>query len=260
MILAWLILRGGVGFLPSPHPEASWKQGHTSLRVSYAKCHTEAWESRPPWSRNGSPVCMHSENVYVKLVCQALFWVQLGTRYKNPFCCGTDPTVYHMDLSAVAEHASIGGHLNRLERCGGRKPCGYLGNGAPGQGYSPCKRPEVSAHRSIPGAVRAEKWETGKSVTRFSRSIVSDFLRPHGLQHTRLPYPSPTPEACSNSCSLSHLCHPTISSCRLLLLPSIFPSIKVFSSESDLRIRWAKVLELQLQHQSFLWIFRTDFL
>ena len=94
----------------------------------------------------------------------------------------------------------------------------------------------------------------------FSCSVMSDSLRPHGLQHTRLPYPSPTPEACSNSCSLSHLCHPTISSCRLLLLPSIFPSIKVFSSESDLRIRWAKVLELQLQHQSFLWIFRTDFL
>ena len=94
----------------------------------------------------------------------------------------------------------------------------------------------------------------------FSCSVMSDSLRPHGLQHTRLPYPSPTPEACSNSCSLSHWCHPTISSCRLLLLPSIFPSIKVFSSESDLRIRWAKVLELQLQHQSFLWIFRTDFL
>ena len=86
----------------------------------------------------------------------------------------------------------------------------------------------------------------------FSCSVMSDSLRPHGLQHARLPYPSPTPEACSNSCSLSHLCHPTISSCRLLLLPSIFPSIKVFSSESDLRIRWAKVLELQLQHQSFL--------
>ena len=41
------------------------------------------------------------------------------------------------------------------------------------------------------------------------------------------------------------LCHP------LLLPPSIFPSIKVFSNESVLRIRWAKVLEFQLQHQSF---------
>ena len=49
--------------------------------------------------------------------------------------------------------------------------------------------------------------------------------------------------------------------CRpLLLLPSIFPSIRVFSNESVLPIQVAKVLEPQLQHQSFQWIFRTDFL
>ena len=41
---------------------------------------------------------------------------------------------------------------------------------------------------------------------------MSDSLQPHGLQHTRLPYPSPTPRACSNSCPLSQWCHPTISS------------------------------------------------
>ena len=41
---------------------------------------------------------------------------------------------------------------------------------------------------------------------------VSDSLRPNGLQHTRLPCPSPTPGAYSNSCSLSQWCHPTISS------------------------------------------------
>ena len=40
--------------------------------------------------------------------------------------------------------------------------------------------------------------------------------------------------------------------CPLLLLPSIFPSIRVFSSESVLRIRWPEVLEFQLKHQSFL--------
>ena len=39
-----------------------------------------------------------------------------------------------------------------------------------------------------------------------------DSLRFHGLQHTRLPYPSPSPGACSNSCPLSQWCHPTISS------------------------------------------------
>ena len=44
----------------------------------------------------------------------------------------------------------------------------------------------------------------------FSCSVVSDSLWPHGLQQARLPCPSPTPRACSNSCSLSQWCHPTI--------------------------------------------------
>ena len=47
---------------------------------------------------------------------------------------------------------------------------------------------------------------------KFSHSLVSDSPRPHGLQHSRLPCPSPTPGACSNSYPLSQWCHPTISS------------------------------------------------
>ena len=46
----------------------------------------------------------------------------------------------------------------------------------------------------------------------FSCSVMSDSLRPHGLQHARLPCLSPSPRACSNSCPLSWWCHPTISS------------------------------------------------
>ena len=46
----------------------------------------------------------------------------------------------------------------------------------------------------------------------FSHSVVSDSLRPHGLQHARPPCPSPSPRARSNSHSLSQWCHPTISS------------------------------------------------
>ena len=70
---------------------------------------------------------------------------------------------------------------------------------------------------------------------------MSDSLRPHGLQHTRLPCPSPTPGACSNSGLSSRWCHSTISSYHpLLLLPSLFPSIRVFSNESALHIRWPK--------------------
>ena len=73
----------------------------------------------------------------------------------------------------------------------------------------------------------------------FSCSVVSNSLQPHGLQHTRLPCPSPSPEACLDSCPLSSsnrliLCHP------LLLLPSILPSIRIFSNESGLPIRWPK--------------------
>ena len=51
---------------------------------------------------------------------------------------------------------------------------------------------------------------------------------------------SPIPGAWSNSCLSSEWCHPTISSSVLLLLPSVFPSIKVFSNESVLHIRWPK--------------------
>ena len=51
----------------------------------------------------------------------------------------------------------------------------------------------------------------------------------HMLQYTRLGYSSPTPGACPNSCPLSQWCHPTRSLCHpILLLPSIFPNIRVF--------------------------------
>ena len=76
----------------------------------------------------------------------------------------------------------------------------------------------------------------------FSRSVMSDSLQPHGLQHAWLPCPSSSPGVCSNSCPLSWWYHPThLILCHLLLLlPSIFPSITVFSSESALCVRWPK--------------------
>ena len=170
------------------------------------------------------------------------------------------------------------------------------------------------------------------SSVQFSCSVMSDSLQPHEPQHTRPPYPSPTPGVHPKPCSLSQWCHPTISSsvipfsscpqsfpasglfqwvsslhqfssvqslsrvrlfvtwwieacqaslsitnsrsppkpmcivsvmpsnhlilCCPPLLPSIFPSIRVFFNESALSIRWEV---LKLQHQSFQWIFRVDF-
>ena len=69
---------------------------------------------------------------------------------------------------------------------------------------------------------------------------MSDSLPPHGLQQARLPYPSPSSGAYSNSCPLSWWCRPTIlSSVIPLFLPlSIFLSIRVFSNELVLCIKW----------------------
>ena len=62
-------------------------------------------------------------------------------------------------------------------------------------------------------------------------------LQPHKPQHAWPPCLSPTPGVYPNLCPLSRWCHPTIC-CPSLLLPSIFPSIRVFSNESALCIRW----------------------
>ena len=80
------------------------------------------------------------------------------------------------------------------------------------------------------------------SSVQFSLSVVSNSLRPHELQHARPPCPSPTPSAYPNSCPLSQWCHPNhLILCRpLLLLPSIFTSIRVSSNKSVLHIRWPK--------------------
>ena len=85
-------------------------------------------------------------------------------------------------------------------------------------------------------------------LVQFSRSVVSDSLRPHGLQCPRLPCIAPTPGAYSNSCPLHPWCHPTISS-------SVVPSPPTFNpSQHQGLFKWissfhqvAKVLEFQLR-------------
>ena len=97
----------------------------------------------------------------------------------------------------------------------------------------------------------------------FSRSIMSDSLRSHGLQHIRFPCPSPTSRSLLKLMSIelvmpsNHLilCHP------LFLLPSIFPSISVFSHESVFHIRWPKYFSFSPSNEySGLISFRMDWL
>ena len=86
-------------------------------------------------------------------------------------------------------------------------------------------------------------WGTQLSAVQFSSvaQACANSLQPHGLQHARPPCPSPTPGvyqlmSIESMMPSNHLflCHP------LLLLPPIFPSIRVFSNGSALRIRWPK--------------------
>ena len=90
------------------------------------------------------------------------------------------------------------------------------------------------------------------SSVQFSHSVVSDSLRPHELQHTRPPSPSPTPRAHPNSCPLSQGCHLTISS-SVIPFSSCLQSFPTSGSYqmSQLFSQVAKRLEFQLQHQSF---------
>ena len=76
---------------------------------------------------------------------------------------------------------------------------------------------------------------------KISRSVVSDSLWPHESQHARPPCPSPSPRVHSNLSIKSVMPSSHLILCRpLLLLPPIPPSIRVFSNESTLHMRWPK--------------------
>ena len=100
----------------------------------------------------------------------------------------------------------------------------------------------------------------------FSRSVLSDSLWPHGLQHARPPYPSPSPGACSNSCPSSWWCHPTISSSiapfssRLQSFPASgsFPKSQFFTSGGLSIGVSASTSILPKGNQSWIFTERTD--
>ena len=101
-------------------------------------------------------------------------------------------------------------------------------------------------------------WLTSAAV-QFSCSVVSSSLWPHGLQHTTPPRPSPTPRVYWNPCPLSRWCHPNILSSVIPISTCLqsFPASGSFPM-SQLFASGGQRLELQLQHQSFPWIFRID--
>ena len=92
------------------------------------------------------------------------------------------------------------------------------------------------------------------SSVQFSRSIVSNSLRPHGLQHARPPCPSPTPGVYPNSCPLSRWCHPTISSSVVPFFscPQSFPASGSFQM-SQLFASGGQSIGVSASHQSRQW-------
>ena len=99
------------------------------------------------------------------------------------------------------------------------------------------------------------------SSVQFSCSVVPDSLWPHELQHARPPCLSPTPGVYLNSYPLNQWCHLTISSSVIPFSSCLqyFPTSVPFQRVRSLH-HVAKILEFQLQHQSFQWTSRTDFL
>ena len=90
----------------------------------------------------------------------------------------------------------------------------------------------------------------GQSV-QFSHSVMSDSLRPRESQHARPPCPSPTPGVHPDSRPSSQWCQSHLILCGpLLLLPPIPPSIRVFSNESTLHMRWPKYWSFSLSINS----------
>ena len=100
-----------------------------------------------------------------------------------------------------------------------------------------------------------------RSSVQFSCSVVSDSLRPHGLQHPRPPCPSPTPWVYSNSRPLSRWCHPTISS-SVVSFSSCLQSFSASGSfqMSQLFISGGQSIGVSASTQFFQWTFRTDLL
>ena len=145
-------------------------------------------------------------------------------------------------------------------------PFSFCPQSFPASGSFPMSRVFTSGGQSIGTSASAsafpmniQDWFPFSSV-RSLRHV--QLLQSHGLQHTRLPCPSPTPGACSNSCPLTQGCHRTISSSVVPFSSSLqsFPASMSFLMSQFFASGSQSIRVSALQHQSFQWIFRTDFL
>ena len=129
--------------------------------------------------------------------------------------------------------------------------------GAEGKVSSQETKPSKSP--SLEGALIQHS--TFVNSVQFSHSVMSDSLRPRGQENDRLPCPSPTPRACSDSCPLSRWCHPTMSSSVVPFSSCLqscpasasFPVSRFFASGDQ-------SIEVSASTSVLQWIFRTDFL
>ena len=116
------------------------------------------------------------------------------------------------------------------------------------------------ALQAPPNSSKPSKGEILTTPVQFSRSVMSDSLRPHESQHTRPPGPSPTPGVHPNSRASSRWCHPAISTSVVLFsCPQSLPASGSFPM-SQLFASGGQIIGVSVQYQSFQWILRTDFL
>ena len=105
----------------------------------------------------------------------------------------------------------------------------------------------------------SDKYRNFVYAVQFSHSVMYDSLQPCGLQHARLPCPSSTPRACSNSCPSSQWCHPTISSSAVPFSSCLqsfqasqsFPMSQFFASGSQSIEVWASASVLPMNIQGW---------
>ena len=147
-------------------------------------------------------------------------------------------------ISSIASHLP-GGQGGGGEGDWGGKESGGQGEGRRGGGGGRVREWNGTKTQSL-------FWKLGASLLFFSHKVMSDSLQLHGLWCVRLPCPSLSPRVCSKSKALSWLCHPTISSsaAHFFFCLQPFPASGFFEWVNSSH-QIAKVLELQLQHQSF---------